>query len=145
MIIFLLKHNHYLPNEFKDTKILGVFSSIITCNSAKDEYKTKQGFCEQPSNFEIVKCTITDKKDQVSIDKVFIVQHQYEDNEKFEYVTLIGMFASLKEARNKVVELRRTPPYNRNPLGFSVDDYPLDKMYWIEGYDTWDTANLVSE
>lgn len=145
MIVYLLQHNHCLPEGSHDTKLLGVFSSLSVCNSAIEEYKSKPGFLLQPNNFDIVECTVIAKKDQLEPVKVFVVQHEYTDSEDYEYVTLIGIFASLREARTKVIEMKKKPPFNCNPLGFSVDDYPLDKMYWIEGYDTWDTDYLESE
>lgn len=139
MIVYLLQHDHCLPEGSHDSKLLGVFSSLYTCNSAIEEYKSKPGFLEQPNNFEVVECTVTEKKGQLNLIRVFVVQHEYEDSENYEYIKLIGIFASSQEARRKVAAMRKTPPYDRTPLGFSIDDYPLDKMYWLEGYDTWDT------
>lgn len=145
MVVFLLKHNHYLSSNVCDSKLLGVFSSLNVCNSAIGEYKYKSGFCEQPNNFEISEFSVMKKKSPLTPVKVFVVQHEYEDSKNYEYVKLIGIFASPKTAKREIAKMKKKPPFNRNPLGFSVDDYPLDKMYWIDGYDTWDTEYLTKE
>ncbi len=66
---------------------------------------------------------------------VFVVQHAYE-LEDCEEVKMIGVYSSKTRAREAVARLVEQPGFRDVPNGFSIDEYPLDRDHWTEGFFT---------
>ena len=70
------------------------------------------------------------------MESVWVVQHVHELSEDREDIKMIGVYSSETAAREAVKRLSIQPGFCDCPEGFSVDEYPLDKDYWTEGYVT---------
>ncbi len=53
--VFLLWHVHQLSDDEEDEKLLGVYESEEEANTAIDRYRSKPGFSEDPTGFQISK------------------------------------------------------------------------------------------
>lgn len=139
MHIYLLEHRHWINNNEYDVKLLGAFSTIQTCEETILKYKNLPGFSESPNDFDIKECPIIGATAHDKLTEVYVVQHEYsEKGEEFEYITLLGVCATKKDAARLIRENRQITPFMHYQTGFSSDCYPVDTMYWVEGYDTWD-------
>jgi hypothetical protein len=78
---------------------------------------------------------------------VFVLQHLHILPDGEEDVKLIGVYRSLIAARAAVDRLRSKPGFcdyprivdpitDEDKQGFYIDEYPLDKDHWPEGYVT---------
>jgi homoserine kinase type II len=79
------------------------------------------------------------------MDSVFVVQHLRRHSDDEENVKLIGVYRSAEAARAAIDRLKAQPGFRDNPnvvdalrdtddQGFHVDEYPLDKDHWAEGF-----------
>jgi hypothetical protein len=66
---------------------------------------------------------------------VFVVQHGYEQW-GYENVFFIGVYETQKDAEAAVSRLKTQPGFRHWPDGFSIDEYPLGKDHWTEGFVT---------
>jgi hypothetical protein len=65
---------------------------------------------------------------------VYVVQHVAREDEADEDVKLIGVYSSRAEARAAIGRLFNQPGFCEYPEGFHIDEYPLDKDHWSEGF-----------
>lgn len=61
---------------------------------------------------------------------VYLVQHET----KLENVKLIGVFDDIKEAQKVVDKFKTLSGFNENIDGFVIDEYEINRSYWIEGF-----------
>ena len=66
---------------------------------------------------------------------VYLVQHSRTTNET-EEVKVIGVYDSSQTAHLAVERLKQKPGFVVSPNGFSVDEYPLNKDFWSEGFES---------
>ena len=52
-----------------------------------------------------------------------------DDDEK-----LIGVFRSKSDAEAAVLAVRDKPGFKDHPDGFLIDEYPLNRIHWEEGF-----------
>ncbi len=69
---------------------------------------------------------------------VFVVQHSYEVGDRDE-VKLIGVYGSHDDAEAAIVRLSSKPGFRQHASGFHIDEYPIGKDHWVEGF-----ASLVT-
>jgi hypothetical protein len=50
---FLLSHDHELPQDCTDTKVIGLYSTRANAEAAVKFLSTKPGFCKSKSGFQI--------------------------------------------------------------------------------------------
>ena len=62
---------------------------------------------------------------------VYIVYHL---NKKNDDLKEIGVFASLVGANKVIEKYRQYEGFSEQPLGFFIDRYEVNKMYWQDGY-----------
>jgi hypothetical protein len=78
---------------------------------------------------------------------VFVLHHLHILPSGEEDVKLIGAYRSVETAHSAVERLRIQPGFSDHPRivdplegddvqGFQIDEYPLDKDHWSEGYLT---------
>ncbi|WP_439623938.1 DUF7336 domain-containing protein [Gemmata sp.] len=65
---------------------------------------------------------------------VFVVQHVHSTDEDKEDVKLIGVYSSRELAEAAVSRLSLVAGFSDAPDGFHIDEYPLDRDQWTEGY-----------
>ena len=77
-----------------------------------------------------------------SLKSVFVVQHVHVFPDGEEDVKTIGVYRSSGAALAAVERLKVQPGFCDHPNvvengdGFCIDEYPLDKDHWTEGYVT---------
>ena len=67
---------------------------------------------------------------------VFVVQHVHELDGDNEDVKFIGVYSTHKNANKAVERFKLKPGFKESPNGFCVDEYPINKDHWAEGYVT---------
>ena len=67
---------------------------------------------------------------------LFVVQHAHELEDGEDEVKMIGVYSTRENAESAVERLRLQPGFRDTPEGFCIDDYPVDKDHWAEGYVT---------
>ncbi|NES85803.1 MAG: hypothetical protein F6K10_32885 [Moorea sp. SIO2B7] len=68
---------------------------------------------------------------------VFVLQHSYELTSTGEKDTkLIGVYSTKKYAEQARERLSNQPGFKELKEYFSIDEYPLDKDHWQEGFVT---------
>lgn len=65
--------------------------------------------------------------------KVYLALHLNSENE-IEDIKIIGIFSSLKTAKDTIALLKKKKGFKNNPKGFSIDEYIIDKTHWKEGF-----------
>lgn len=64
---------------------------------------------------------------------VYVLQHSHIlkdcDETKF-----IGVFSSEKKAKKAIKKLKKKPGFKYYKKDFFIDKYPINKMYWKEGF-----------
>ena len=64
---------------------------------------------------------------------VFVLQHQYEQW-GHDCVKFIGVYSTHQEAKKAVKRLRLQAGFCDWPEGFCIDEYPMDRDHWTEGF-----------
>ena len=67
---------------------------------------------------------------------VYLVQHVHLLKEDEEDVKIIGIYSTKELAREAVERTKLFQGFCDAPKGFYIDEYPLDKDSWTEGYIT---------
>lgn len=70
----------------------------------------------------------------------FVVQHVHELSDGTEDVKFIGVYSSRASAEAAVARLSQLPGFADAPDGFSIDEYPLDRDHWTDGFVAGTTA-----
>jgi hypothetical protein len=70
------------------------------------------------------------------VTKVYVVQHEHVREDGSEDVKFIGVYSSREKAQAAIARLSQAPGFSEALAGFHVDEYPLDKDHWVEGYST---------
>jgi hypothetical protein len=65
---------------------------------------------------------------------VFVLQHVHSLEDGAEDVKFIGVYSSRENALAAITRLSRALGFSQAPNGFHIDEYPVDKDHWIEGY-----------
>lgn len=65
---------------------------------------------------------------------VFVVQHVRAHGDGSEDVKFIGVYSSRANAEAAVARLSQLAGFTDATDGFSIDEYPLDRDHWTEGY-----------
>jgi hypothetical protein len=74
------------------------------------------------------------------VTKVYVLQHEHILEDGTEDVKFIGVYSSRENAQAAIARLSRVPGFADAPTGFHIDEYPLDKDQWVEGYSTLASA-----
>jgi homoserine kinase type II len=67
------------------------------------------------------------------METAFLLQHESHDTED---VKIIGIYATRASASAAILRLRDQSGFRDHPSGFSIDEYPIDRDHWIEGFVT---------
>ena len=65
---------------------------------------------------------------------VFVVQHARGGENGAEDVKFIGVYSTRNNAESAVSRFRKLKGFKDYPGGFVIDEYPLDKDHWQEGF-----------
>ena len=65
---------------------------------------------------------------------VFVVQHARDAGNGTEDVKFIGVYSTRNKAESAVSRLRKVKGFKDHPDRFVIDEYPLDKDHWQEGF-----------
>ena len=68
--------------------------------------------------------------------KVYVLQHTHEMAGGTEDVKLIGVYSSREKAQAAIARLGSAPGFADAISGFQIDEYPIDRDHWSEGYVT---------
>lgn len=60
--VFLLWHVREMPDQEEDAKLLGVYSSELKAEQARDDAKAQPGFCDYPDGFHISRYRVDERK-----------------------------------------------------------------------------------
>ena len=70
------------------------------------------------------------------MNRIFVVQHEFDRSCGVSDVKFIGVFSSRKAAESAVLQLSARAGFSECPEGFSIDAYDLDHVHWAEGFVT---------
>lgn len=74
------------------------------------------------------------------MEKVYILEHIYEENE-IEEIKFIGVFSSSEKAQSVINELSSFPGFNKYPIEcFQISEEKIDHYEWKDGFISWDEA-----
>jgi hypothetical protein len=65
---------------------------------------------------------------------VFVVQHVHTLADGSEDVKFVGVYSSRATAEAAVARLSQVAGFADATDGFSIDEYPLDRDHWTDGY-----------
>ena len=66
--------------------------------------------------------------------KVYVLHHVHAHKDGSEDVKLIGIYSSRESATGAIDRVRHAPGFSQMPEGFHIDEYPVDKDHWCEGF-----------
>lgn len=67
---------------------------------------------------------------------VFVLQHVHSLEDGAEDIKFVGVYSSRQRAQEAVARLAALPGFADAPDGFHIDEYPVDRDHWAEGYAT---------
>lgn len=141
LYVYSLSHEHYTSDETADIKQIGYFSSRKESCQVIEEYKKLDGFREYPNNFVIKALPIVYGKrvySNIEYPKVvYVLNHSYEDEEGFDVISWLGIYASYDLALRSQQKYMRDKKFNGYPDCFIIDEYEVNKPEWSEGFFTW--------
>jgi homoserine kinase type II len=70
------------------------------------------------------------------VTKVYVLQHVHSLQGGEEDVKFIGVYSSRENAQAAIARLGRAPGFADALDGFHIDEYPVDKDQWVDGYST---------
>lgn len=70
----------------------------------------------------------------MTMEGAFVLQHEYEDENKDEQVKFIGVYTTRENAEEAIDKLRKMPGFSEYPDGFSIDFYDFNRTWWAEGF-----------
>jgi hypothetical protein len=73
-------------------------------------------------------------EDEEIMTGVFVVFHEYEDNNGDDQTKFIGAYTTREKAEAAVDSLRMMPGFADCPSGFSIEFHTFDRTGWIEGF-----------
>ncbi|NMN05606.1 hypothetical protein FHT19_002792 [Novosphingobium sp. SG919] len=76
---------------------------------------------------------------------VFVLHHVRQDDVFGDDAKLIGVYTTDAGAKNAQSRLAMQPGFREYPAGFHIDEYPLDKDHWTEGFVTTTRINMPLE
>ena len=65
---------------------------------------------------------------------VFVLQHVHSLENGVEDIKLIGVYSSRENAQTTAARLARVSGFSDAPDDFHIDEYPIDRDHWVEGY-----------
>ena len=66
------------------------------------------------------------------MDTVFLLQHSHALGGQMD-MKLLGVYDTKSEARAALVRVQDKPGFVDSPEGFRIEQYILNKEYWVEG------------
>jgi homoserine kinase type II len=70
------------------------------------------------------------------VTKVYVLQHEHVMEDGTEDVKFIGVYSSRENAQAAIARLSQAAGFSDAVTGFHIDEYPLDRDQWVEGYST---------
>ncbi len=67
----------------------------------------------------------------VNPDRVFLLSHVRKDNDDFK---IIGIYSTRINADVALNRLKTKPGFSAHEDEFIIDEYPLDRDFWFEGF-----------
>lgn len=67
---------------------------------------------------------------------VFVLQHSREKEDGEKDSKFIGVYSTRAKAQEAIERLRCQHGFKDTPDDFCIDEYPIDKDHWAEGYAT---------
>ena len=69
------------------------------------------------------------------MESVFVLQHCYENEDGYDEVKFIGVYATKERAEKTIEMLKNVLGFCDYPVDcFCIDEYPIDKDHWVEGF-----------
>lgn len=68
--------------------------------------------------------------------KVYLLEHTHDEGNINEDVKRIGIYDSYELAQEAQNRVKDQPGFIDYPDGFYIDEYIIDKDYWVDGFAT---------
>ena len=72
---------------------------------------------------------------------VHLLWHVRKDDEHADDAKMVGVYSSQDAAEAAIARLAGKPGFTDHPAGFQIDEYPLDKDHWVDGFISWEEAS----
>lgn len=120
--------NHYFH--------IGYFSSRKKAIEAIESVKYKSGFYDTDGDFSISRIRVYHNQSNFKKENcnLFILYHEFLDEEGYENSTIWGPFSSNLEAEKAYSENKNKAPYCLHPHNFEICDQKSDLCGWSEGF-----------
>lgn len=146
----MLVHSRDIEEDANETKIIGIYSTLGRANKTIEKYKSIEGFRDYPDDFYVKKFEVLpdDKKRKIKNNTLYYLRHEYSVDDKYDFVTAIGVYYSYKDAQKERRKLKKKPEYKNYlgglypPDGFAIWKYVLDEDYWKDGFVLWDSIDI---
>ena len=131
----------YYSDDKKDTHFfkIGYFSSIVFVRNAIELLKNKNGFCNSGGNFIFKRIYVDFINTQVDKRNVtlFELSHEYLDEYGYDISTMLGLYSSLSEAKERLKTFEKKLPFCKYPNNFTISDVKVNLCEWTEGFESW--------
>ena len=71
----------------------------------------------------------------------YVLWHVRKDDEYGDDAKLIGVYSARDNAEAATARLSDKPGFRDHPAGFQIDEYPVDKDHWVDGFISWEEAS----
>ena len=132
-----------LGDEIRETKELGVYSSLRKAKEAMERFRPLSGFCLYPDGFILqkIRCSLTLCPSKGVVTTVYMPYHErYLPESDCDYVTRGGLHDTAESAQRELLSWQRDPGFvwceeGTNILEYTVDE---DSRFWCEGFTKGD-------
>lgn len=118
-------------SKIYDTKCVGYFSDLSIVNRTIKDYQKITGFKDYPNDFTVCEHVVSGE----NVSSVFVLFHEYYvPKGDYDEVACLGLFVTKEEAETALNTYKRSLKYAGCPDGFSIDEYRINELNWIEGF-----------
>ncbi len=140
-IIYQVEHSRLVAApDIYDTKLIGFFLKKDDVERVIENYSGLVGFRDYPQEFMISEMQLNTNKPRKrpSLPRQVYYLYYWEENveDDIDYVQDIGVFSSLKRAKEVKAELMNKYGCDKDVRNcFFIEKYEINTCFWCEGFD----------
>ena len=138
--VYILKHARVVDYDeddpIKDSKILGVYSSLIKAKNAINFFAELPGFIDYPNDYDIMKKRLYCDNAK-NHENVFLIEHEKHLYDDVYEKSLLNLYNNEKDALEYIETQKNKHDFSQESEKYEIIEYSIDKHseYWGEGFD----------
>lgn len=138
--VYVLKHARIVGYDkgqpLRDTKILGIFSSLVKAKDAINFFAVLPGFIDYPNDYVILKKRLY--LDDINSDKtIFLIEYEKYLYDNIYEKSILNLYNNEQDALGYIKTQEELHGFSQETEEYDIVEYYMDKNseYWGEGFD----------